>query len=86
MLTEIPKETYFEERSVFREVIKVCPTWFFDSEYDSGEDVPSWVIVGVLHEKILIHHLLIIPGLIGYKCPLLFVELALMEILIFIYT
>ena len=65
MLAEIPANLYYEERRVFRYVIKKIRRWIFETGIESGKIVPPWVIVGFYKQKDSINKLLITLHLIG---------------------
>ena len=48
MLTEIPTELYFEERSVFKKLINKIGSWTFELGIGNGKNLPSWVFVGFI--------------------------------------
>ena len=48
MLSEVPTELYFDERTVFRKRILKTGIWSFELGIEGGENLPSCVIVGLI--------------------------------------
>ena len=74
MLSKIPTEIYYEERSVFRKKIIIAGTWEMQLGIQSGKDIPSIVFIAFMKMIDSILKEMTILFLIGCPYHLLLVD------------